>query len=127
MKKSLFPLACLATMILLLNGCYYDKEAILYPSGAPACDSSTVAGFNTIVLPILNANCNVCHGGAGASGGGIVLDNYNAVKLQVDNGNLHGAINQLSGYVPMPQGTNKLPACTIARIEQWIKSGALNN
>jgi hypothetical protein len=127
MKKLVLTGVCFAAISLLFNGCYYDKEAILYPAGTSSCDTTVPSTFTATVMPILNANCNVCHGGTGASGGGIVLDNYNGVKAQVNAGRLAGAINHDAGYIAMPQGADKLPPCTIAKIQQWISAGAPNN
>jgi len=36
----------------------------------------------------------VCHGGSGAMGAGIVLDNYTSVKAYVTNAKLLGSIQQ---------------------------------
>jgi mono/diheme cytochrome c family protein len=111
---------------LLVSGCYYDKEEILYPAGACTSAGSTYSGT---VSPILNARCNSCHSSAAApsSGGNIVLDNYNSVKIQASNGKLLGSINHAGGFSPMPKGNAKLNSCEIAKVTNWVGSGAPNN
>jgi mono/diheme cytochrome c family protein len=111
---------------LLSAGCYYDKEEILYPAGT--CNSAG-ATYSGIVSPILNSRCNSCHSTAAAasSGGNIVLDNYNSVKIQASNGKLLGSINHAGGFSPMPKGGAKLTSCEIASITNWVGSGAPNN
>lgn len=108
------------------SGCYYDKEEILYPAGS--CNS-TGSTYSATVSPLLNARCNSCHSTSAAPGSGnnIVLDNYNSVKTQVDNGKLLGSINHAPGVSPMPKGGAKLSSCEIAKISNWIGSGAPNN
>ena len=109
----------------LLEGCYYDKEELLYP-GSKICDTSTVAKFATDVMPVMSASCNLsgCHNSIDAASG-VILDTYNGVKIQALNGRLMGSIDILNGT--MPKGAGKLANCTIAKIQQWINTGAPNN
>jgi mono/diheme cytochrome c family protein len=111
---------------LVLSGCYYDKEEILYPAGSCNAAGSTYSGT---VSPLLNTRCNSCHSTAAApsSGNNIVLDNYNSVKIQVDNGKLLASINHAGGVSPMPKGSAKLSSCEIAKVTNWVGSGAPNN
>lgn len=116
----------LAISLALFSSCYYDKEDLLY--GTTTCNS-TGSTFSATVLPIMNTRCNACHSSnaAASSGGGIVLDNYNSVKTYVTNGKLLGSINHSPGYSPMPKGATKLSSCDIAKINDWVNSGAPNN
>jgi hypothetical protein len=82
--------------------------------------------FSVDVLPVINNHCKGCHNGASASGG-INLDGYANIKIQVDNGNLIGAITWLSGYQRMPQGQDQLDACTLNKIKKWVDDGAQDN
>jgi hypothetical protein len=126
--KNLFYCAVILFLSgVVFSGCYYDKEAILYPPGTSTCDTVSASLFASTVMPILNANCNSCHGGAASAGAGVALDNYSAVLVQVNNGKLMGDITHATGYVPMPMGGNKLSDCNIAKIQKWINSGKLNN
>jgi cytochrome c5 len=88
------------------------------------CDS-TIVTYALQVTSVINANCVACHNAASASGN-VSLHNYAAVKSNVDNGKLNGAINHLSGFVPMPP-SGKLNSCNLTIIRKWIDNGALNN
>lgn len=110
---------------LFLTGCYYDKEAILYPD-LQNCTPAVSPLFSADVLPILNKKCNNCHGGSSPSAG-IKLDTYPEVLKYVNNGSLMGSINHLSGFSPMPKNTGKMSQCEIDQIQNWINSGKLNN
>ncbi|WP_188133778.1 c-type cytochrome domain-containing protein [Chitinophaga sp. CF418] len=90
-----------------------------------ACDTS-IFTYSRAVAPIISVNCKGCHNPT-SLGGGVDLSNYNGVKVVALNGRLAGSINHVSGYVAMPQGGNKLPACQIKQIEKWVQSGATNN
>lgn len=108
-----------------LTGCYYDIEAELYPLTNNACDTTGVT-YNGTVAPLMQAQCVSCHSASFASGN-IALDSYNGVKASAQNGSLYGSINYSSGFSPMPQGGNKMDACSIKRIKAWIDAGAPNN
>jgi hypothetical protein len=114
------------TAALFLTGCYYDKEEIIYPAGSCNSAGSTYSGA---VSPLLNLRCNSCHSttAAPSSGNNIVLDNYNSVKIQVDNGKLLASLNHAGGVSPMPKGGSKLSSCEIAKVTNWVGSGAPNN
>ena len=110
-----------------LNSCYYDVESQLYPNGSTTCDTTSVT-YSLTVRSILQANsCLGCHSGSGASGGNVILDNYNSVKLYAQNGKLYGSINHSPGYIAMPQGGNKISPCNISKVKKWIDSGTPNN
>jgi uncharacterized membrane protein len=117
---------CLSVIALLATGCYYDNAEYLYPSGT--CDPAG-STYSATVSPILTARCNACHStsAAAGSGGGIILDNYNSVKPYATNGKLLGSINHASGFSAMPKNSTKLSDCDIAKISNWVNSGALNN
>jgi hypothetical protein len=114
----------LVSGLYLLPGCYYDVEEELYPNNAP-CDTTNVT-FSLSVKPILDADCNSCHGSTSPQGG-IILDTYNGVLNHVNSGALLGAIRHDNGFLAMPQGGSKLSNCKIQTIEKWVADGALNN
>lgn len=116
--------ACLT--LSLVESCYYDKAALLYPDGKQPCDTTVVTKFSSGVLPIMNSSCNLsgCHNTTDAASG-IVLDTYNGVKAQADNGKLVGSTDLINGS--MPKNAAKLASCTIDKIKQWINSGSPNN
>lgn len=90
-----------------------------------ACDT-TVFTFSGAVSPIIQARCEGCHSG-GNPQGGILLTNYDQIKVQALNGKLFGTVSHANGFVPMPFGGNKIPDCEITQIKKWIDNGALNN
>jgi len=126
MNARISPVLLIAvSSLLLFSACYYDKADIVYPP-ATACDTTAVK-YSTTVAPIFSRSCYSCHSGTAASGGGIKLDSYSGVMLQVTNGRLVGAVSHLSGFSAMPQGNAKLPACEISKITAWVNAGAPNN
>ena len=115
------------TVILIIAGfqsCYYDNEEALYPS-LGTCDTSNVT-YSVTIAAIMAANCNSCHGST-LSNGNVITENYQGLKIIADNGKLHGVVNHLSGYQPMPKDRPQLSDCDLAKIDIWINSGALNN
>lgn len=89
------------------------------------CDTSDIT-YSTEIIDILNTNCTSCHNNNSASGG-VSLEGYNNVKTQVDNAQLKGVVNHLSGFVKMPPSGVKIPDCNINQINKWIEDGAPNN
>jgi cytochrome c5 len=106
-----------------LQSCYYDKESELYP--VATCDTALVTYSQTIV-PIMSANCNVCHSTAVASGG-VITDNHADLSTVAANGQLEGAVNHLNGFSPMPKGGSKLSDCNLSKIHIWVRNGSPNN
>lgn len=125
MKKSLKSGIILAMVILMSNACYYDNEEDLYPAKDEVCDTVAVS-FSATILPLLNSECNMCHG-TGIAQGSLVLDNYNDVLLYANDGSLLGSVEHQTDYSAMPKGRAKLSACKINKIRAWIAQGALNN
>ena len=115
-------------LFLWANSCYYDNGETLYPELNSTCDLTSVT-FTGSVKPILADNCLMCHStaSAGASGGGVKLENFSDVSIYVSNNKLYGSILQFSGFSPMPKGGNKLGSCALQTIKKWIDNGALNN
>jgi hypothetical protein len=83
----------------------------------------TYSGF---VAPVLLTYCVGCHSG-GAPSGNIYLTTHASVQSLALSGRLHGAISWAAGFPKMPQGSARLPQCTIDKIKGWIDDGALNN
>ncbi len=110
--------------VVVLTGCYDDKEIILYPESA--CTPPATPSYQTDVVPILSQHCSSCHAGGFASGN-VLLDSYAEVKKYADNGKLMGTITWSSGYSPMPKNGNKLTNCHITTIQAWVTAGSLNN
>ncbi|MBK7029438.1 MAG: hypothetical protein IPH45_09570 [Bacteroidales bacterium] len=89
------------------------------------CDTTNVT-YLTHIKPLLQNHCQGCHSGGNPSGG-IPLVIYSDAKAIADNGKFLGTINQLNGYSPMPQNSNKLTDCQINMVKIWINLGAPNN
>ena len=120
-KLKVFFLFC----IVILTGCYYDKEDLLYPQTG-TCDT-TNSTYSAVVQPALQTyGCIGCHSGSAPSGN-ILLNTYDNVKTYVLNGKFYGSINHSAGFSAMPQGGNKMNACAVNKIKAWIDAGALNN
>ena len=125
-------LAALVTII-FIAGCYNDKADQLYPEptttggGGNTCDTASIS-YATTIQPILTQYCALagCHDATTPSFG-YDFTAYAGAKLASDNARLLGAINQLSGYQPMPKNLTKLNECNINKITAWVNQGTLNN
>lgn len=91
---------------------------------AGQCDSINVT-FSAVIYPIVQANCVGCHNQNLASGG-YNFTSHAGLAGAAANGRLAGAVAQLPGFKPMPQG-GKLTDCQIAQIRKWVNLGAPNN
>lgn len=90
-----------------------------------ACDTSDFT-YSTGVLPIIQNKCIGCHN-INNPGGSIDLSSYEKTYAVAMNGKLLGSIQWSGGYIKMPQGGSKLPACEITQIQKWIDNGAPKN
>lgn len=123
LKRILF--FCLFAFGLLLQSCYYDNEITLYGTGAGSvCDTTTVT-YSATIAPIMASNCNSCHNAS--SGNGVITTDYTDLKAIVTNGKLVKSVNWTAGAIQMPLGGQKMPSCTLTKINKWVISGALNN
>ena len=123
--KRFFPVALMLLVFALVFSCSKKNEEEMTNGSTTSCNSTNMT-FATDVKPILQNNCFSCHGN-GLSQNGINFDTYAGVKAVADNGKLIGAINHSAGFSPMPQGAPKLSSCNIAKIQDWVNRGALNN
>ena len=105
--------------MVMLNACYYDNAALLYP-GSLSCSGATPS-FATQVAPLIQSRCATggCHA-AGATNSGGALTNYTqvsakaaAIKTSVLNGS-------------MPKGS-QLTAAEKKTISCWVDNGSMNN
>ena len=127
MKFSSFKLLIIAITVSVTSGCYYDITEELYPALAidtTVCDT-TNATYSK-VLPIIQNNCYSCHTGSAPSGN-VNLDGHLNLKVYAANGKLMATINHSPGFPAMPRDLNKLSACNISLIQQWINNGTPNN
>ena len=125
MKQTIGILAII--VLAALQGCYYDKEELLYPS--TNCDTTNVTYAGTIA-PVVGRNCAIsgCHTGPSGSTIGD-FSSYATFKtfLDASKDRLVGAINHQPGFSAMPKAANKLDPCTINKIQVWIAGGYPNN
>jgi len=92
---------------------------------ASVCDSAKFT-FAAVILPMMNKYCVGCHS-SGNPSGNVDLSTYVGVKNSItQNQGLLMSLNQ-NGYYPMPKGGNKLSACEINQVKNWINAGAPNN
>lgn len=122
--KKIIAAACL----LILAGCYNDKQDKLYPlSTSIVCDTTNVT-FGKDVLPILTKNCitSGCHDATAS--GGYDLRSFDGASAAVANDNqLVKSVTHDPSVVPMPQNLPKLSDCDINKIVRWVNLGAQNN
>lgn len=119
MKKTIF-IPCFFIGLLLLTGCYYDKEENLYQNigGTGNCDT-TGATYTLKIKNILDLYCvNACHNPTTLSGG-VDLSTFPNAKDYSLNGNLLCDVKQTCN--PMPKG-GKLSDCNVKLIEVWINA-----
>lgn len=105
-----------ASALLVISGCYYDNEEDLYGSSS-SCDTNNIT-YSASIAPVFATYCNSCHGGS-APNGNVKTDTYPDLVSNITR--IRGAINHEQGFLEMPQGSSKLPACDLARIDIWIR------
>ena len=106
-------------ILLMLGSCYYDNEEALYPG--VSCDTSNTT-FNGTVLPIIQSNCaqSGCHSDPAPSG--LILTNYDQIKIAVLSHFLMDHITAQNGKSMMPP-SGKLSNCDINKINAWKLRG----
>lgn len=107
-------------LIFLGEGCYYDKEELLYP--ATATDCSTVNATFTSVKSIITSKCATagCHNAA-TGAGGTILETYDQVKAKADRINQRAIVDKtMPPSAPLSSGE-------VAILKCWINSGTPNN
>jgi uncharacterized membrane protein len=106
--------------VLLMQGCYYDKEDLLYPSTGADCN--LINAKFTDVKPVILNKCATagCHNSSSAAGG-VVLETYAQISSKKDRV-MQRAIREKT----MPPAA-ALTASEVNIITCWINSGALNN
>lgn len=126
MKKMFLPLSALMLLVLLLAmpfSCYYDNEEDLYGPPLTNCDTTGIR-FSVEIKQIFEQNCNSCHLSTSPSYSGIPFETHAQIEAVAKSGKLLNRINSQSA--PMPQ-SGLMPLCNRAKIEAWVRAGALNN
>ncbi len=109
-------------IVFILQGCYNDKEELLYPGSNAVVDCTTSpATFSTDIFPLISSKCAIpgCHDATAS--GGVVFENYTQISAKKDRINARVVIER-----SMPPTGPLLPA-EINKIKCWIEGGALNN
>src|SRR4051794_30576229 len=94
-KRKLWLTSLTILLAVLANGCYYDKEELLYPgSNAPTDCAGAPASFSADVLPLIKAKCAVpgCHDATAS--GGYTFQNYNQVSSAKEAINMQALIQK---------------------------------
>jgi uncharacterized membrane protein len=105
-----------------LQGCYYDKEELLYhKTGAVDC-TTVSAKFSTDVAPLIQNKCATagCHNAAGAAGG-TVLETYTQIA------GVSARVYQRCVVDKTMPTSGPLSTTEIAIISCWVNSGTPNN
>ena len=109
----------------MFTACNYDKEEDLYPFAEVDCDTINVS-YSLHIKPLIDNTCVSCHQVNNPSGG-VLLDTYDHVKVQAENGRLYGSLNHESGFVAMPLGGSKINSCSLLQVKAWIDNGSPDN
>lgn len=107
--------------VLLLGGCYYDSEEVLYPGSF--CDTANVT-YSGAVQGIIETNCAVsaCHVAGGSGTGNFTV--FSELKARVDNGTFRTLVlvNRT-----MPPNNVQLSDCELEQLTIWVNDGAPEN
>ncbi len=118
-------IALVASLMIGVAACSSDKYQNIKPvsTDTSSCKTANMS-FVTDIRPILEAECDGCHSTANSgAGGGIVLDNYNAVKsLGTSIQNRVSLPNSDASF--MPKGGSSIGTCKIDKIRAWINQGS---
>ena len=122
MKKVFRSHLIVACFLSFMLSCTKDKGTFSNDT-LIGCDSLNVT-WTSKIQTIFLTNCTFsgCHDGSGAVGN---FNNYNDVKLRVDNGKFKLRVFDLKGQPgSMPLYPGKLSACEYKKLEVWVNTGA---
>lgn len=89
------------------------------------CNSENYSFANDI-FPLILHHCYGCHNASNPLGS-INLEDYDHIVTFAANGQLMGSIKHTLGYAAMPPGGHQFTECQIAKIQNWLATGAQNN
>lgn len=115
-----------ASLVLLVQACYYDNEQDLYPAGGGngGCDTLNLS-YQTHILPIMRSKCQSCHGSVSPRGD---LSLMTHAQIKAAELKVRDRINRPpSGDTQLMPTSGKLPICQIRQLELWYNQGAPNN
>jgi mono/diheme cytochrome c family protein len=90
-----------------------------------SCDTTNYT-YSSKIKPLMDSWCLGCHSG-GSAGGGYDFSSYSGVAKAITDKKLVGSVEQLSGFIAMPQNAGKLTDCNIKAIEKWVAAGYPEN
>lgn len=104
----------------IVAGCYYDKQELLYPGSIVNCD--TIKARFTDVQPIIATKCATtgCHDPSAAAGN-TILQTYEQVSAKANR--IYSRVVIEKSMPPVPS----LSTSEIAVLKCWINSGAPQN
>ncbi len=105
-----------------LQGCYYDKEELLYHKTGVVDCTIISAKFSTDIAPLMKSKCATagCHD-AGTSAGGTVLETYTQIA------GVSARIYQRCVIDKTMPTSGPLSTSEIAIITCWVNAGTPNN
>jgi uncharacterized membrane protein len=109
-------------MIAVMQGCYYDKEELLYPGTNVPADCATVsAKFGADVSPLMATQCATagCHNSAAA--GGLVLQTHAQISAAKE------AVRQRAIVEKSMPPAGPLTPAQVNTLKCWLDAGAPNN
>ena len=121
MKKLVFILTIVFASAAVMQGCYYDKAELVYPTNT--CDTTNLT-YTAKIQPIIQEKCygSSCHSGDNPVSG-TRLDSYRALS-RIDNTELIRRITlPPSDADHMPRGRS-LSDCQKNLIIAWYAGGA---
>ena len=129
----LLGLLLLFSALSTFSACSYTNAAKDNPP--TPCELPATVSYVTDIQPIFQANCVRCHNSSytGANAGFIMSDFAQVQRWATTKKGstgitwMVGNVEQLSGFVAMPNDGGKLSACDIAKIKAWADSGAPQN
>lgn len=124
MRKSINRSTILGSglFMLLMAGCYYDREDLLYPAHGSADCATVPAKFSEEITSIMQNKCATagCHDATTAAGS-VTLVTYAQISAAAGRINQRCIIDRT-----MPPGAPLTPS-EIAALKCWISSGTPNN
>jgi hypothetical protein len=116
-------LALIIAGLFYFVACSNSKYADLVPKDATnQCETSNMS-YARDIDPILQSNCTSCHSAGNSAGGGIVLDNYAAVKSYTESSLIDRVSLPTTDGSFMPKGGSSIGSCNISKLTAWKDQG----
>lgn len=124
MKASRITIAACSILLVAmgLQGCYYDKEELLYHKTGTVDCTTVSAKFSTDVAPLIKTKCATagCHNAAGFAGGA-VLETYTQIA------GLSARVYQRCVVDKTMPTSGPLSTAETTIISCWVNAGTPNN